>query len=104
MYNCGGSIISVEYNSRVQKATATGSVGKEQGDSDGSSEVVVSVRNRGFGYFGAYSSRTPWECRVNGIVTEIHYDGCRQMMKICIPEDVNLFASLQIIFKGNGGE
>lgn len=102
MYNCGGSIISVEYESKAQRATARCSVGKEQEESDCPSEVMVSIRTRGCGYFGAYSSHTPSECRVNGVVTDIHYGGCRRMIKIFVPEDTNVFARLEIVFKMNG--
>lgn len=98
MYNCGGSIISVEYNIFQVSTLASREVGTRRVDKNVETGVMVTIFLRGCGLFGAYCTYAPSSCQVNDILHIWQYNSTTQMLQIIIPEEKDMCHSLYIYF------
>lgn len=82
MFNSGGAISTIEYES-------------SEGPNEAPSELIK-IKVHGYGDFGAYSSVKPRDCLVNSSNSDFLYNPHIGMVKVVLPEVEGL--SLELVF------
>lgn len=83
MFNCSGAIEHYEVTlASKSEVDVHQSAPLSQ---NGPVTAIVSLKVRGCGRFGAYSSQRPLKCTINGNDTDFNYDGPSGLVTIMVP-------------------
>lgn len=84
MYNCSGAVdqFDVQLSSDEKTEHCNGEVPAEKRPQ---SPIVMKLKVRGCGRFGAYSSQRPSKCTVDGVVTDFQYDSETGLLITILP-------------------